>query len=138
MKKEEIPQDQENLNEGKLAKLYYVTDDEGHYTKGNSIGWEPETVAMRQAWEVVHEEVEKAREEVLEGKASPILYFMKKNIMTLSMVASYVGRPAFVTWLHLRPFFFNRLKRKMLDKYAFAFRVTVEELTDVKKLKKEG
>ena len=68
-----------NWNEGKLAKLYYATDAKGHYTKVNSIGWEPETVAMEQAWDVVHAEVEAARQKVIAGKASPVLYFLKKN-----------------------------------------------------------
>ena len=52
MKADQVPQDERNLNEGKVAKLYYATDKEGRYTKVNSIGWEPETVAMEQAWEV--------------------------------------------------------------------------------------
>ena len=77
MNKEHVPQDEENLNEGKLAKLYYATDDKGHYVKVNSIGWEPETVAMQQAWDVVNDEVEDARQKVIKGEASPILYYLK-------------------------------------------------------------
>ena len=79
MQQDEVPQDEKNLNEGKLAKLYYATDAKGHYTKVNSIGWEPETVAMEQAWDVVHAEVEAARQKVISGKASPVLYFLKKK-----------------------------------------------------------
>jgi hypothetical protein len=135
MKQEQVPQDEENLNEGKLAKLYYATDEKGHYVKVNSIGWEPETVAMQQAWEVVHGEVEEARQKVLAGQASPILYFMKKNIMNISMVAGYVGTLSLMVKLHMRPFFFKRLSRKTLEKYAFTFRITVEELSDIEKLK---
>ena len=135
MKQEQVPQDEENLNEGKLAKLYYATDEKGHYVKVNSIGWEPETVAMQQAWEVVHGEVEEARQKVLAGQASPILYFMKKNIMNISMVAGYVGTLSLMVKLHIRPFFFKRLSRKTLEKYAFTFRITVEELSDIEKLK---
>jgi hypothetical protein len=31
MREEQVPQDEENLNEGKLAKLYYATDSDGLY-----------------------------------------------------------------------------------------------------------
>jgi hypothetical protein len=136
MKAEEVPQDERNLNEGKVAKLYYATDDKGHYTKVNSIGWEPETVAMEQAWEVVNDEVESARQKVLEGKASPILFYLKKNIMTVSMVASYAGTLSILVRLHMMPFFFSKLSPKMLSKYAYTFRISVDELTNIENLKK--
>ena len=134
MNQQNVPQDAENLNEGKVAKLYYATDANGHYVKVNSIGWEPETVAMKQAWEVVNEEVEAAKQLVKEGKASPVFYFMKKNIMTVSMVADYVGKLSFIVKLHMRPYFFNKLNQPMLKRYADTFRITVEELTDISKI----
>ncbi|MEO5977663.1 MAG: hypothetical protein ABIS36_14250 [Chryseolinea sp.] len=136
MNKEQVPQDQENLNEGKLAKLYYATDDKGHYVKVNSIGWEPETVAMQQAWDVVNDEVKDAIDQVKAGKASPLLYFIKKNIMTHAMVASYAGTFGFMVRLHCIPLFFNKLSKSSLSKYAYTFRITVEELTDIERLKK--
>jgi hypothetical protein len=136
MNKEQVPQDKENLNEGKLAKLYYATDDKGHYVKVNSIGWEPETVAMQQAWEVVNHEVEDALEKVIKGEASPVLYYLKKNIMTPGLVASYVGTLSLIVRLHCQPFFFKRLRKKTLEKYAFTFRITVAELTDIERLKR--
>lgn len=137
MKIDQVPQDEKNLNEGKVAKLYYATDEKGNYAKVNSIGWEPETVAMEQAWEVVNSEVDEARKKVIEGKASPILYFLKKDIMTVSMVASYVGTWSFMVKLHMLPFFFNKLSRRKLEKYAYTFRISVEELTDIERLKKK-
>lgn len=136
MNKEQVPQDEENLNEGKLAKLYYATDDKGHYVKVNSIGWEPETVAMQQAWDVVNNDVEEARAKVIKGEASPILYYVKKNIMTPSLVASYVGTLSLIVRLHCRPFFFKRMSRKTLERYAYTFRISVAELTDIERLKK--
>jgi hypothetical protein len=136
MDQHQVPQDEENLNEGKVAKLYYATDKDGHYLKVNSIGWEPETIAMKQAWEVVNDDVEAARKNVLEGKASPILYFIKKNIMNVSMVASYVGTMSFLVWLHTKPFFFKRLSKRTLMKYADTFRISLEELSDIARLKK--
>jgi len=138
MKQDQVPQDKENLNEGKLAKLYYATDEAGHYVKVNSIGWEPETVAMQQAWEEVNQDVEDARLKVIEGKASPIFYYLKKDIMTVAMVAGYVGTFSWVVRLHMRPYFFKRLSRKTLEKYAFTFRISVEQLTNIEHLKKSS
>jgi hypothetical protein len=135
MQEDEVPQDEKNLNEGKLAKLYYATDAKGHYTKVNSVGWEPETVAMQQAWDVVHAEVEAARKKVIEGKASLVLYYLKKNIMNVSMVAGYMGTLSLVVRLHMLPFFFNKLSRKTLERYAYTFRITVDELLDIEQLK---
>ena len=134
MDQQNVPQDEENLNEGKVAKLYYATDSNGHYVKVNSIGWEPETVAMQQAWEVVNEEVEEARQQVKKGKASPIYYFMKKNIMTVSMVADYVGKLGLIVRLHMKPWFFSKLSQPTLKKYADTFRISVKELTDIHKI----
>ena len=136
MKQDQVPQDEENLNEGKLEKLYYATDENGHYVKVNSKGWEPETVAMKQAWEEVNEEVEDARRKVVEGKASPILYYQKKDIMTVAMVASYVGTMGWIVKLHMMPFFFKRLSDKTLEKYAFTFRIPVDKLKNIDHLKK--
>ena len=134
MDQDNVPQDEENLNEGKVAKLYYATDANGHYVKVNSIGWEPETVAMKQAWEVVNEDVEEARDQVRSGKASPIYYFMKKNIMDVPLVAGYVGKFSFTVRLHLKPYFFNKLSQTTLKRYADTFRISVEELVDIKKI----
>ena len=136
MDQDKVPQDKENLNEGKVAKLYYATDKAGHYVKVNSIGWEPETVAMQQAWDVVNGEVEDARQKVIQGEASPILYYLKKNIMTIGLLASYVGTLSLIVRLHCRPFFFKRMSRKTLEKYAYTFRISVEELTDIERIKK--
>ena len=136
MNQEHVPQDEENLNEGKLAKLYYATDEKGRYVKVNSIGWEPETVAMQQAWDVVNDEVEAALALVQQGKASPLLFHIRKNIMNYTMVASYAGTFAFLVRLHCKPFFFRRLSRKQLEKYAYTFRITVDELMRVDGAKK--
>jgi hypothetical protein len=91
---------------------------------------------MQQAWDVVFDEVEEARKKVLEGKASPLLYYIKKNIMTHSMVASYVSTFGFMVRLHCRPYFFKKLSRETLEKYSYTFRISVEELLDIEQLKK--
>ena len=74
---------------------------------------------------------------MLAGKASPILYYLKKNIMNVPMVAGYVGTLSLIVRLHMLPYFFKRLNRKTLEKYAYTFRITVEELLDTEQLKQQ-
>jgi hypothetical protein len=38
--------------------------------------------------------------------------------------------------LHCIPYFFNKLNRKQLEKYAYTFRISVDELTDLERLKR--
>jgi hypothetical protein len=79
--------------------------------------------------------VEAARQKVIAGKASPVLYYLKKNIMNVPMVAGYMGTLSVIVRLHMLPFVFNKLGRKTLEKYAYTFRITVEELLDIEQLK---
>ncbi|MFN8278082.1 MAG: hypothetical protein U0T84_11415 [Chitinophagales bacterium] len=127
MKKEEVPQDDANIMQGKMTKLYYANDGED-FTGVRSVGWEPENVVLQQAWEEIDHEVADALQQVREGKASPVLYYMKKNIMEPAILAGYIGWPAFVVQWHCKPFFFSKLSKKTLEKYAFAFRISVEQL----------
>jgi hypothetical protein len=132
MKKEEVPQDGDNMHEGKFRQLFYATDNEGKYVPVNSVGWEPENVAMQQAWEEVHTRVEEARQQVLAGKASPIIYYMEKTIMDLALLASYVGKFQWQVKRHMKPAVFKRLSERTLQRYAAAFKITVDELKQIK------
>ena len=63
MKKKEVPQD-EGLNEGRFEDVCYALDDNGNYVAVLSKGWNPKTDALLQAWEVIHEKTEQARQRV--------------------------------------------------------------------------
>ncbi len=128
MDKENVPQDDNNVLEGKLKVLKYATDKDGSYTKVNSVGWEPENIVLSQAWEDINEKVAEIREKVINGELSPIAYHKEKQMLDTGMLAGYVGYPAFLVKLHLKPWFFKRLSEKQLDKYANAFRITREAL----------
>ena len=128
MDKDQVPQDDNNVLEGKLKVLKYATDKDGSYTKVKTVGWEPENIVLSQAWEDINEKVAEIRQKVVEGKLSPIAYHKEKQMLETGMLAGYVGYPSFLVKLHLRPWFFNRLSEKQLDKYAAAFRISREEL----------
>ncbi len=135
MKDEQVPQDDANLLQGKFKKLYYATDSKDHYTQVRSVGWEPENIVLMQAWEEINKKIEAARTRVLEGKASILLYHMERNQMDTSILAGYVGMPAWMVGLHMRPLFFNMLGLKTLDRYAYAFKMKTEDMIDINKIK---
>jgi hypothetical protein len=132
MKKEEVPQDGNNIHNGVVKQLFYAVDDNGKYTQVPSVGWEPENVAMAQAWDEVNERVEKARQQVLAGKVSPIAYYMEKQLMNIALLARYVGKFQWQVKRHMKPKVFERLSNTMLHRYAAAFKITVQELKQVK------
>ncbi|SDC67778.1 hypothetical protein [Niabella drilacis] len=127
MKKEEIPQDNGAL--GKIAKeVTYVVDENGNYSTGQSTGWDVKTEALNVAWHDVEAKIEAAKQQVLSGGASPILYFMEKKIMDLNILASYTGYWKWTIKKHLKPSGFQKLPADKLKKYAALFEVSVEEL----------
>ncbi len=128
MDKENVPQDDNNVLEGKLKVLKYATDKDGTYTKVKTVGWEPENIVLSQAWEDINGKVSEIRQKVNEGVLSPIAYHKEKQMLETGMLAGYVGYPSFMVRLHQKPWFFKRLSEKQLDKYAQAFRITRDEL----------
>ncbi|MBW8685358.1 hypothetical protein [Chitinophaga rhizophila] len=132
MKKDDVPQDGNNMHDGQFRQLFYATDNTGQYVQVNSVGWEPENVAMQQAWEEINARVEKARAQVVAGEISPVAYYMEKNIMDLPLLASYVGKFQWQVKRHMKTSVFNRLSDKMLRRYAAAFKITVQELKNIK------
>lgn len=51
MKKNEVPQDGDNLVKGESNWVNYAVDQNGEYVQEISVGWEPENIALEQAWE---------------------------------------------------------------------------------------
>lgn len=127
MKKEDIPQD-----EGALTKvtreLTYALDDSGKYTTELSAGWEVKAKALDVAWDDVEKRIADAKEKVIKGEASPLLYFMEFKLMDPGIVASYTGFWKWQVKRHLKPTIFKNLSDKKLQAYANIFEVTVDKL----------
>jgi len=130
MKKHEVPQDNDGLREGKQLDLYYAVDENGNYVTVPSCGWAPKNAAILQAWAVIREKVEEARQQVLQGKLSPIAYYMEKNIMDVKLLASYIGLPKWKVRRHLKFSGFTKLDEIVLRRYADIFSIPVEALTN--------
>ncbi|MDR6966091.1 Ni,Fe-hydrogenase maturation factor [Flavobacterium arsenatis] len=132
MKKEEVPQDKSSLSSIKMKELCYATDEKGNYTTALSTGWEPKTIALENSIQEVNERIEEANQNVKNGKASPIVYFMEVHKMDWLTLSSYVNMWKWRVKRHAKPSVFNTLTNKILSKYAEAFEISVEELKNFK------
>lgn len=127
MKTTEVPQDPSVLD--KFTKdVVYVVDESGSYTTNLSRGWEVKATALNLAWEDIEQRIADAKQKVLSGEASPVLFFMELRIMDPSIVAAYTGFWKWQVMRHLKPKVFKKLSDKKLQKYAEAFEVSIDDL----------
>lgn len=134
MKKKEVPQDNEGLQEDKFRDLCYAVDEEGNYVTVHSSGWSPKNAAMKQAWEEINQKVEKVRLKVLKGERSILAYHMEKNIMTVKLLSQYSGIPRRKVKKHLTPGGYLKISQEELQRYADSFNISLEHLTDMNQL----
>ncbi|MBS1782080.1 MAG: hypothetical protein JSS78_03345 [Bacteroidetes bacterium] len=130
----EVPQDSLHYKgRDQLKKLMYAVDKEGHYTGISSVGWEAENEATKQAWDAVEEELQHTKTLVLNGKLSPIAYFMRLKLMDVGLLASYVGKWKWQVKRHLNPKVFKHINSKTLTRYADLFGISVSDLVNFEK-----
>jgi hypothetical protein len=107
----------------------YTFEKDGRYT--NHIGFDyirEEEALTYDALKIVNERIEEARQKALQGKLSPIVYYMEKTWMDPMTLSRFVGRSVFIVKRHFKPKNFAKLKPEMLQKYADAFEIPVEDL----------
>lgn len=131
MKKKDVPQDDENLFEGKFKVVKYAVDDDGNYGTVGSSGWEPENAVLNQAWDEINKKVEETKKKIDAGELSPLAYHMEKNIMDVGMLAQYMDISKRKVSRHLEPSGFAELDEKILERYAEVFDISVDELKTV-------
>jgi hypothetical protein len=130
MKKNEVPQDP-SLLDNFTKEVCYAVDESGQYTTELSRGWEVKTSALGITWQDIEKRIESARQDVLEGKASPVLYFMELRIMDIDIVSAYTGFWKWTIRRHMKPAVFEKLSDKKLQRYASLFEVTIDELKKI-------
>lgn len=129
MKVNEVPQDPKDFKGAEnTKKLLYAVDKDGKYTGVNSAGWEAENFATTQAWEVIDEELAITEARIKAGELSPVAYYMQKCLMDIELLAKYMGKWQWQVKRHMKPYVFNRLDRKVIEKYATVFNITANEL----------
>lgn len=131
MKKNNVPQD-EGITGGISREVQYAVDENGKYVKTFSKGWEPKNIVNDIAWQDIKERTKIANEKIKAGKASPILYFMEKNQMNVSLLADYAELSKWKVRRHLKHQGFKKIKAKYLEIYARVFEIPVEEIVNYK------
>lgn len=128
MKKQDLPQDESNLQSANMTEVLYVTDENDNYTTANSIGWDAKKAALEESMELINERIEEAKQNVANNLVSPIIYFMELNKMDRQVLAAYVNMWQWTVKRHAKPKIFKKLSDSTLKKYADAFEISVEEL----------
>ncbi len=130
MKREQVPQDDDRLMEGRTRDLCYAVDENGEYVQVLSTGWEPKNAALMQAWEEIGEQAKAIYSQVQAGQVSPIAFFMAQCMFDIKLLSDYTGLPKRKVKAHLEPEQFRRLDAETLKSYAEAFNITVEDLVN--------
>lgn len=129
MKKADVPQE-ESMLEGHQRACYAI-DDQGRYVVVGSIGWEVEKVVNSQANDEVREAIVAALARVRSGSMSPLGYHMARRQMDVAMLSAYSGISRLRIRWHLRPGPFMRLPDALLQRYADALHLSVNQLRQV-------
>jgi len=135
MKVNEVPQDGAFLIEGRIRDLYYVVDEQGHYTQALSKGWTPKNDAIRLAWDRVYENAGEIRQKVITGFLSPIAFYMELNVMDVNILASYTGMPRRKVRKHMKMKGFSKLSPQQIRTYAGALNLSPDELVDIERIR---
>ena len=131
MEKDKVPQD-EGITGGISREVQYAVNKDGKYEKVFSKGWEPKNIVNELAWIDIQENMDEAKQKIKDEKASPLLYFMAKNIMDVSLLANYIELPKRKVKRHLKPKGFKKLNNELLQNYADIFKISVDELINYK------
>ena len=130
MKKEDVPQDLSSL--GKITKeVCYATDNSGKYVTELSRGWDVKITALDAAWQDIDERIAAAKQKVLNNEASPLLFFMERGLMDITLLADYTGFWKWQIKRHLKPDVFKNLSDKRLQRYAEIFNLSVEDFKNM-------
>jgi hypothetical protein len=116
---------------GNYRELFYTYDSDGKYDREVRLHDDSDKLFINQTWEVFDERIEEARRKVHAGKASPIVFYMEKDLLDPLSLSMQVGMSLLRVKRHLKPRIFRRLSEEILKRYADAFNISVEQLKNV-------
>jgi len=93
--------------------------------------WEDKFEVSRGAVAERLQELEIVRRQVLEGQFSPIAYHAQKKLFDVKRLSAYTGISKRHIKKHLKPEYFTQLDKKTLEKYAEAFKISIEEINNI-------
>lgn len=128
MKVNDVPQDDTIEYYEGVKRACYAVNDEGKYVIVPSSGWKDEEFINHMAVKELAENLEKTRKAVVDGEKSPLAYHMERRQMIPEILSKTAGIAAFRVKRHLRPEIFAKLKNSLLEHYAKALAITMDEL----------
>lgn len=131
MKVNEVPQDNTVEYYEGVKRACYAVNDDGKYVIVPSNGWREEEFINSLAVKELVVNLEKTRKAVLVGEKSPLAYHMEHRQMIPDILGKTAGIAVFRVRRHLRPEIFAKLKNSVLERYAQALAITIEELKTV-------
>jgi hypothetical protein len=127
MEHNKVPQD--NISTyANNKKAIYATDEKGEYGIVASSGWEVEEEATKQALHELQRQAEEAYNEAASGARSPLYFHMYDRRMDLQVLAESTGMFKWRIKRHFKPAVFEKLSQKILERYADALGIGIDEL----------
>ncbi len=122
-----VPQEG-NRTLGGHRKVVYAKDMDGSIVIVPSRGGEVDETVTMQAVERMNALAEDVKARVLAGKTAPLEYWMCAKRMDLPLLSQVTGFWEWRIRRHFRPERFARLPQRMLQRYADALGLSVEQL----------
>jgi hypothetical protein len=118
----------ENLMEG-----LYRHEPDGSYTLHAGYDYLPKDDLMcHEFWKRWREKMNGIREKVNAGELSPLFYYQEKNFLDARTFAKFLGVSYWRYRSHIKPKGFAQLKQEMLQQYASALEISVDDLLMMK------
>ena len=117
-------------------KALYATDDNGQYHLVASSGWDVEEAATKQALQELERLTAEARRLVLTGKVSPLYFHMYDRRMNIQVLSEATGIGKWRIKRHFKPTVFQKMSRRMRQRYAGALGLSPDELSTMPPEKK--
>ncbi len=127
MLESEVPQEG-NATLGGHRKALYARGADGKLQIVQSAGWEVEEIVTRQAVEDLNRLAEDARQRVTAGLTSALEYHMHKARMDVPLLAQTTGLWQWRIRRHFRPATFAGLSPALLQRYAEAMGLSLDQL----------
>lgn len=131
MKTDEIPQDESALKNF-TKEVCYAKNSDGNYETVLSKGWDVKRDALDAAWDDIEIQKEEAIIAFNEKTKSALYFHMLNNLMDTTLLAQYTGYWKFTVNRHMKPSVFNKLKDSKLAVYANLFKISIQELKEIK------
>ena len=112
-------------------KAVYAVDSNGHYQIVRSGGDEAEVTVTLEAVAWFEQLTQAALLRVRNGHSSALEYFMYRQRMDIATLSQATGMWQWRIRRHLRPLIFKQLKPALLQRYADAMGISLDELTQV-------